>query len=115
MAVDSKSRLKEIIDSYLDKDGGVGIDTGIVAGHFSSDEMFGIRQGVEFFPGQDNFGNQRKDFLDRVVKYNQLDTRLDSIWDYFFVMDKVCFISALRKITIVFIISAPTNIVPFTT
>ena len=33
MAVDSKSRLKEIIDSYLDKDGGAGIDTGIVAGH----------------------------------------------------------------------------------
>jgi hypothetical protein len=28
-----------------------------------------------------NFGNQRKDFIDRVVKYNQLDTRLDSIWD----------------------------------
>ena len=38
---------------------------------------------MKFFPGQDNFGNQRKDFLDRVAKYNQLDTRLDSIWDYF--------------------------------
>jgi hypothetical protein len=46
-------------------------------------KLFGIRQGVEFFPGQDNFGNQRKDFIDRVIKYNQLDTRLDSIWDYF--------------------------------
>jgi hypothetical protein len=44
-------------------------------------KMFGIRQGVEFFPAQDNFGNQRKDFIDRVIKYNQLDTRLDSIWD----------------------------------
>jgi hypothetical protein len=83
MAVDSKSRLKEIIDSYLDKDGGAGIDTGIVAGHLQQMRMFGIRQGVEFFPAQDNFGNQRKDFLDRVAKYNQLDTRLDSIWDYY--------------------------------
>jgi hypothetical protein len=46
-------------------------------------KLFGIRQGVEFFPAQDNFGNQRKDFIDRVVKYNQIDTRLDSIWDYF--------------------------------
>jgi hypothetical protein len=46
-------------------------------------KMFGIRQGVEFFPAQDNFGNQRKDFIDRVIKYNQIDTHLDSIWDYF--------------------------------
>ena len=83
MAVDSKSRLKEIIDGYLDKDGGAGIDTGIVAGHLAQMRLFGIRQGVEFFPAQDNFGNQRKDFLDRVAKYNQLDTRLDSIWDYY--------------------------------
>ena len=81
MAVDAKGRLKEIVDSYLDKDGGAGVDTGIVASHLSQMKMFGIRKGVEFFPAQDNFGNQRKDFVDRVVKYNQLDTRLDSIWD----------------------------------
>ena len=83
MAVDAKARLKEIVDSYLDKDGGTMIDTGIVASHLAQMKLFGIRQGVEFFPGQDNFGNQRKDFIDRVIKYNQLDTRLDSIWDYF--------------------------------
>jgi hypothetical protein len=83
MAVDSKARLKDIVNSYLEKDGGAGIDTGIVAGHLAQMRLFGIRQGVEFFPGQDNFGNQRKDFIDRVAKYNQLDTRLDSIWDYF--------------------------------
>ncbi len=80
---DPKTRLKEIIDSYLNKDGGGMIDTGIVAAHLAQMKLFGIRQGVEFFPAQDNFGNQRKDFIDRVVKYNQLDTRLDSIWDYF--------------------------------
>jgi hypothetical protein len=34
-------------------------------------KLFGIRQGVEFFPAQDNFGNRRKDFIDRVIKYNQ--------------------------------------------
>jgi len=83
MAVDAKSRLKDIIDSYLEKDGGSAIDTGIVASHLAQMRLFGIRQGVEFFPSQDNFGNQRKDFIDRVIKYNQLDTRLDSIWDYF--------------------------------
>ena len=83
MAVDAKSRLKEIVDSYLEKDGGIGVDTGVVAAHLAQMKMFGIRQGVEFFPAQDNFGNQRKDFIDRVIKYNQIDTHLDSIWDYF--------------------------------
>jgi len=82
MAVDAKSRLKEIVDSYLEKDGGAAIDTGIVAAHLAQMKLFGIRQGVEFFPAQDNFGNQRKDFIDRVIKYNSLDIRLDSIWDY---------------------------------
>ena len=83
MAADAKTRLKEIIDSYLEKDGGSMIDTGIVASHLAQMKLFGIRQGVEFFPAQDNFGNQRKDFIDRVIKYNQIDTRLDSVWDYF--------------------------------
>ena len=81
--MEAKTRLREIINAYLNKDGGEAVDTGIVAGHLAQMRMFGIRQGVEFFPAQDNFGNQRKDFLDRVVKYNMLDTRFDSIWDYF--------------------------------
>jgi len=81
--VDANSRLKEIVDSYLEKDGGANIDTGIVASHVAQMKLFGIRQGVEFFPSQDNFGNQRKDFVDRVLKYNRMDTRLDSIWEYF--------------------------------
>ncbi len=83
MVADPKARLKEIIDGYLDRDGGIGVDTGIVAGHLAQMKLFGIRKGVEFFPGQDNFGSQRKDYLDRVIKFNQLDTRLDSIWDYY--------------------------------
>ena len=81
--MDANSRLKEIIDSYIEKDGGANIDTGIVASHVAQMKLFGIRQGVEFFPSQDNFGNQRKDFVDRVLKYNRMDTRLDSIWEYF--------------------------------
>jgi hypothetical protein len=83
MANDAKARLQEIINAYIDKDSSTVVDTGIVASHLAQMKMFGIRQGVEFFPGQDNFGSQRKDFLDRVAKYNHLDTRLDSLWDYF--------------------------------
>jgi hypothetical protein len=48
-AVDAKARLKEIIDSYLEKDGGASIDTGVVASHLAQMKLFGIRQGVEFF------------------------------------------------------------------
>jgi len=83
MAVDTKARLKEIVDSAVEKDAESHVDTMVVGSHLAQMRMFGIRQGVEFFPQQDNFGNQRKDFLDRVIKYNQLDIRLDSIWDYF--------------------------------
>jgi hypothetical protein len=80
---DAKARLKEIINAYLDKDSDIVVDTGVVASHIAQMKLFGIRQGVEFFPSQDNFGAQRKDFLDRVLKYNKMDTRLDSIWEYF--------------------------------
>jgi len=80
---DAKARLQEIINAYLDKDSNLVVDTGIVASHIAQMKLFGIRQGVEFFPSQDNFGAQRKDFLDRVMKYNKMDTRLDSIWEYF--------------------------------
>jgi hypothetical protein len=83
MSSSAKARLKEIIDAYIERDGSAGVDTGIVASHIAQMKLFGIRQGVEFFPAQDNFGNQRKDFIDKVAKYNKLDTRLDSIWDYF--------------------------------
>jgi len=80
---DAKARLQEIINAYLDKDSDIVVDTSIVASHIAQMKLFGIRQGVEFFPAQDNFGAQRKDFLDRVLKYNKMDTRLDSIWEYF--------------------------------
>jgi hypothetical protein len=79
----ANARLKEIIDAYIERDGNAVVDSGIVASHIAQMKLFGIRQGVEFFPSQDNFGNQRKDFIDRVLKYNKLDIRLDSIWDYF--------------------------------
>jgi hypothetical protein len=80
---DVKQRLQEIIDAAVERSGEADVETMVVASHLAQMRMFGIRGGVEFFAQQDNFGNQRKDFLDRVIKYNQIDSRLDSIWDYF--------------------------------
>ena len=57
----------EIVDAYIERDGGAGVDTGIVASHIAQMKLFGVGQGVEFFPSQDNFGAQRKDFIDKVI------------------------------------------------
>jgi hypothetical protein len=54
-------------------------------------KMFGIRQGVEFYPAQDNFGTQRFDFIQQVIKFNKLDARLDAIWDRFLAYGKGLF------------------------
>jgi hypothetical protein len=77
-----KRRLKEIVDSAVE---GIPseVETMIVSGHLAQMKMWGIRAGVEFFASQDNFGAQRKDFVEKVTKYNQIDVRLDSIWAYF--------------------------------
>jgi hypothetical protein len=80
---DTNNRLKEIIDAYIERNGDAQVDSGIVSSHIAQMKLFGIRQGVEFFPSQDNFGQQRGDFIKKVIKYNKLDIRLDSIWDYF--------------------------------
>jgi hypothetical protein len=112
---DAKARLHEIINAHLDKDSDIVVDTGIVASHIAQMKLFGIRQGVEFFPGQDNFGAQRKDFIDRVLKYNKIDTRLDSIWEYFLCDGKGLFYIRPTKQVTDFITSVNMNIVRTTT
>ena len=79
----SKAELEAILKSVVNKDGTGPADTMLVNSHLSQMKMFGIRQGVEFFPQQDNLGTQRFDFIQQVIKFNKLDARLDSIWDRF--------------------------------
>lgn len=80
---DSNSVLESILKSVVTRDGQGPADTMLVNAHLSQMRMFGIRQGVEFYPEQDNFGTQRFDFVQQVIKFNKLDARLDSIWDRF--------------------------------
>lgn len=80
---DSKSALDSILKSVVSRDGEGSADTMLVNAHLSQMRMFGIRQGVEFYPHQDNFGTHRFDFIQQVLKFNKLDARLDSIWDRF--------------------------------
>ena len=78
-----KSELDTIIKAVVNRDGSGSADTMLVNAHLSQMKMFGIRQGVEFYPDQDNFGTQRFDFVQQVINFNKLDARLDSICDIF--------------------------------
>jgi len=91
MSDNSKSALDSIVKSVIDRDGTGPADTMLVNAHLSQMKMFGIRQGVEFYPEQDNFGTQRFDFIQQVIKFNKLDARLDSIWDRFLAYGKGLF------------------------
>ena len=76
---ENKTIISDFIRSVVDRDADGGADTMLLNAHLSQMKMFGIRQGVEFYPHQDNFSTQRFDFIQQVVKFNKLDARLDSI------------------------------------
>ena len=77
----SKNALDSIVKAVIERDGSSTADTMLVNAHLSQMKMFGIRQGVEFFPQQDNLGTQRFDFIQQVIKFNKLDARLDFTYD----------------------------------
>ena len=91
MESNSKAVLDDMIKSVINRDGKGTADTMLISSHLSQMKMFGIRQGVEFYPQQDNFGTQRFDFIQQVIKFNQLDARLDAIWDRFLAYGKGLF------------------------
>ncbi len=87
----TKSVLDDLLKAVVNRDGTGSADTMLINAHLSQMKMFGIRQGVEFYPSQDNFGTQRFDFIQQVIKFNKLDARLDSIWDRFLAYGKGLF------------------------
>lgn len=83
MSTSSQSALEGMLKAVVNRESTGSADTMLINAHLSQMKMFGIRQGVEFYPSQDNFGTQRFDFIQQVIKFNKLDARLDSIWDRF--------------------------------
>ena len=83
MSTDNRSALEPMLKAAVNRDSTGAADTMLINAHLSQMKMFGVRQGVEFFPQQDNFGTQRFDFVQQVIKFNKLDARLDAIWDRF--------------------------------
>ena len=88
---ESKSILEGMLKAAVNREATGAADTMLISAHLAQMKMFGIRQGVEFYPEQDNFGTQRFDFLRQVIKFNKLDARLDSIWDRFLAYGKGLF------------------------
>jgi hypothetical protein len=88
---ENKSILDDILKSVVERDSNGSADTMLINAHLAQMRMFGIRQGVEFYPNQDNFGTQRFDFVQQVIKFNKLDARLDSMWDRFLAYGKGLF------------------------
>ena len=91
MSTSSQSILEGMLNAVVNRESTGTADTMLINAHLSQMKMFGIRQGVEFYPEQDNFGTQRFDFIQQVIKFNKLDARLDSIWDRFLAYGKGLF------------------------
>jgi hypothetical protein len=81
------TRFQQILDAARNRTVGDGVDTMVVAAHLSQMRLFMLRQGVEFFARQDSF-NQRREFLRRVVDFNELSSRMESIIDSFLIDGK---------------------------
>lgn len=75
-----RQQYQQIIDAARYRNVVAGVDTMVAAAHLAQMRLFMVRQGLEFYASQDSFA-QRREFLRRVVEYNQLASRLDAIID----------------------------------
>ena len=64
----TNSTFEAMLKAAISRDSTSGAtDTMLIHAHLAQMKMFGIRQGVEFYPEQDNFGQQRYDFVQQVI------------------------------------------------
>lgn len=79
-----QQRFQQILDAARSRTAADGVDTMVVSAHLAQLRLFICKQGLEFFAEQDSFA-QRREFLRRVVDYNELPGRLESIIDAFLI------------------------------
>jgi hypothetical protein len=79
MSLDSQ-RFQLILEAARNRTASESVDTMVVASHLAQMRLFCLRGGIEFFATQDTFA-QRREFLRRVVDYNELPGRLEAIVD----------------------------------
>lgn len=73
------------ISAIINPEGAVKVDQDgnslVIHNHLTQMKMFGIRQGIELFPEQDDDMGTRKKFIEQVWDYNELDVYQDRIWE----------------------------------
>jgi hypothetical protein len=73
-------RFQQLISDARDRRSSGAADSMVVPAHLSQMRLFMVRQGVEFFCKQDQYG-QRREFLRRLNDYNELPGRLEAMID----------------------------------
>ena len=74
--------LDQILSSVTNGNEAVSGSSLVVPNHLTQCKLFGIRQGIEIMPSQDDNANSRKKFIDNLWKQNKLDLYQESIWDH---------------------------------
>lgn len=74
------ANLDKMLEGVLNREGG-SMESLVIPNHLSQLKLFGIRQGIEFYPVQDDPAQNRKRFINDLYKSNKLDLFLDRFWD----------------------------------
>lgn len=84
------SRIEDIVESVLERNGKGEPETLIVANHLAQLKTFGIRQGVEFIPGQDRNG-LRRNLIRNITQSNKIPLVMERLWDLLLGKGKLLF------------------------
>lgn len=82
--------LEKMIEGVLSREGG-NSESLVIQNHLAQLKLFGIRQGIELYPEQDDDNQVRKKFIDALYKSNKIDLFLDVWWDWLLCKGQVCF------------------------
>lgn len=82
--------LEKMIEGVLSREGG-NSESLVIQNHLAQLKLFGIRQGVELYPEQDDNNQVRKKFIDALYKSNKIDLFLDVWWDWLLCKGQICF------------------------
>jgi len=82
MPAAKSQRFRELLEALRSRTASGESDTLVVGGHLVQQQLFMLRQGIEFYPKQDTFGH-RKTFLQNLITENEVDQRLEGVVDDF--------------------------------
>lgn len=79
-----------MIEGVLSREGG-NSESLVIQNHLAQLKLFGIRQGIELYPEQDDDNQVRRKFINALYKSNKVDLFLDVWWDWLLCKGQICF------------------------